>query len=57
MIAREKYYLTKSAYGFKDHPEDKEAETCGLKCKIRKKIIKYFYLQKKLKMQIDKTAQ
>lgn len=42
MIAVEKYYLPKSAYGFKDHPEDRAAETCGLKYKVRKRNIKYF---------------
>lgn len=47
MIAIEKYYLTKSAYGFKDYPEDKEAETRGLKCKVRKTNIKYFYICRK----------
>lgn len=56
MIAKEEYYLTKSAYGFKGHPVDKEAETRGLKCKERKKSIKYIYICRK-KMQMDKTTQ
>lgn len=42
MIAIEKYYFPKSAYEFKDYSEDREAETSGLKCRVRKRNIKYF---------------